>query len=189
MSRDLRINQRGRGGPRGGRGAPPGGGPFSNSGSAVATAATAELDPVAGPGRETAWPGQVELILSALETGLHRAGGPAGSIAAPDEERRLARRTPYRVRAWLRLFSDGRDAPPRPLFTRDVGARGLGFITPQRLPLGYGGLVELAAPDGRAASVHCTLVRCRQAAPGWFEGCLAFNREQPDLVPEGDRGA
>jgi hypothetical protein len=26
--------------------------------------------------------------------------------------------------------------------------------------------------------VPCTLLRCRQASPGWFEGCLHFNREQ-----------
>jgi hypothetical protein len=29
--------------------------------------------------------------------------------------------------------------------------------------------------------VHCTLLRCREAAPGWFEGSVYFNREQPQF--------
>jgi hypothetical protein len=152
---------------------------WSSTGGAAVLDAEPPANVEVGPAGE--WPSQVELILSALETGEARAEG----VNAAATDRRAGRRVAYRVRAWLRLFSDGPDAPPRPLFTRDVGNRGLGFITPQRLPLGYGGMVELVGPDGRANSVQCTLIRCRQAAPGWFEGCLSFNREQPGLVPAG----
>jgi hypothetical protein len=121
------------------------------------------------------WPPQVDLILSAIETGQFRK--PATSL-----DRRTGCRVPYRVRACLRLFSDTPQTGPHVVYTRDVHVRGIGFITPQRLPLGHGGLIELPAPDGGTVSIHCTLLRCREAAPGWYEGAVYFNRDQPDLV-------
>jgi hypothetical protein len=114
------------------------------------------------------WPKEVDLILSALDAGK----------SADDGDRRLGSRTPYRVRANLRLFSDQPGSDPYVLYTRDVDPRGMGFITPHRLPLGYGGDVELFTPRGNKLRVHCTLLRCRQAAPGWYEGAAYFNREQ-----------
>jgi hypothetical protein len=66
-----------------------------------------------------------------------------------------------------------------------VSVRGLGFITSHRLPLGYGGLVQLPRPDGKGTmTVHCTILRCRETAPGWFEGSVYFNRDQPSLLPD-----
>jgi hypothetical protein len=112
------------------------------------------------------WPCEVRMILSALEA------------AVPEDERRKHDRMPYRVAALLYLFSDGDGAGPWPLFIRDASTRGLGFVSNRRLPLGYGGVVELVSPDGDCVSVHCTLFRCRQAAPGWYEGSLYFNRAQ-----------
>ncbi|CAN5587813.1 hypothetical protein BH09PLA1_BH09PLA1_21360 [soil metagenome] len=117
---------------------------------------------------EELWPADVDLILSALD-----AGKNAGS-----DDRRLGTRTPYRVRAHLRLFSDQPGAERYTLYTRDVDPRGMGFITSHRLPLGYGGDVELFTPRGNKVRIHCTLLRCRQAAPGWYEGAAYFNREQ-----------
>ncbi|MDB5292739.1 MAG: hypothetical protein JWL69_3980 [Phycisphaerales bacterium] len=117
------------------------------------------------------FPAQVELILSAIEAGQHSR-----------RERRTVSRIPYRAQAKLQLFSDHPNSPAWTLYTRDVNRRGLGFISPHRLPLGYGGLIELRTPDGRVQSIHCTLVRCREAAPGWFEGSLHFSREQPDFA-------
>lgn len=116
------------------------------------------------------FPAQVELILSAIETGQFSP-----------RERRCTSRAPYRTEAMLRLFSDLPDTPAWKLFTRDVNARGVGFITPHRLPLGYGGLIELPAPNGTPRTIPCTLLRCREAAPGWYEGSLYFNRHQPDF--------
>lgn len=116
-------------------------------------------------------PPQVELILSAIETGRHR-----------HDDRRDLPRVRYRVRGKLKLFSDGPDVAPWTVYTRDVHARGLGFVTPHRLPLGYGGLIELPHPDGGVMTITCTLCRCRQAAPGWYEGSLHFNREQPEFA-------
>src|ERR1700722_2567917 len=104
-------------------------------------------------------PPQAEMVLSAIETGQYGR-----------QERRYCARAQYRVQAMLRLFCDVVDTDPWTLFIRDANARGLGFITKHRLPLGYGGIIELVLPDGRTRAIPCTLLRCRDAAPGWFEG-------------------
>ncbi len=122
---------------------------------------------------ESDWPAEVEMILSALESGRHRP-----------QNRRLVARMPMRVRGQLRLFSDDPQSPPHVIYTRDVHPRGLGFLTQDRLPLSHGGLIHLpVGVDGSIVSVHCTLLRCREAAPGWYEGSVYFNREQTDLEP------
>lgn len=120
------------------------------------------------------WPAQVELIMSALDTGQY------------DANRRKTRRSEYRVRARLRLFSDSATSSPWIIYTRDIHPRGLGFISPHRLPLGYGGLIELPGPEGGVISINCTLSRCREAAPGWYEGALYFNREQAEFAMPAD---
>jgi hypothetical protein len=122
---------------------------------------------------DTAWPREVDMILSALEAAGHDS-----------PERRGTGRSRYRVLARLQLFSDADFASPWKLYTRDANSRGLGFLTPHRLPLGYGGRVELPAPDGEILTINCTLLRCREASPGWFEGALYFNREQLVFEPE-----
>jgi PilZ domain len=119
------------------------------------------------PAVEPAWPAEVDLILSAME-----------AAEGTQTERREHERVPYRVRAELRLFSDLPGAGPWIVYTRDINERGLGFITPHRLPLGYGGWIEMATPRGRKLRIHCTLFRCREAVKGWFDGALYFNREQ-----------
>jgi hypothetical protein len=112
------------------------------------------------------WSSEVDLILSALE---------AGGVT---EERRTGARMAYRAKAELRLFSDAASANGWTLFTRDVSPKGVGFITRHRLPLGYGGKIQLPSPNGQLVTVHCTLYRCREAAQGWYEGALYFNRPQ-----------
>ena len=121
------------------------------------------------------WLAEAEMIISALE-----AGTPA---AAPDNRRRHPRRR-YRVVAELRLFSDTPGSPRWRLFTRDVSVRGLGFITRDRLPLGYGGTVELLGPNGRTLTINGTLFRCREIGNGWYEGALHFNRDQWLFAPD-----
>lgn len=120
------------------------------------------------------WPAEVDLIISALAAGEDRAK----AMPSPVLHRREVPRTSYRVRAELRLYSDLPNTGPWRLYTRDVSVRSLGFITSHRLPLGYGGTLELAAPDERIISITCTLLRCREIASGWFDGALYFNREQ-----------
>ena len=102
----------------------------------------------------------------------------------PQHDNRAFKRLAYRVRGDLRLFADGPGADPWMLYTKDADPRGLGFITPHRLPLGYGGSVELLTPGGRKQRIACTLYRCREVVPGWYEGALYFNREQWMFTPE-----
>ena len=137
------------------------------------------------PPAEADWPPQVDLILSAIEAGQFSGGTQQAEtpLRPGQPERRRTKRAPYRVRAHLRLFSDQPGDTGRVIYTRDVHPRGLGFITSHRLPLGHGGVVELPTPAGKIVSIPCTLLRCREAAPGWFEGSVYFNRDQPHLMP------
>ena len=117
-------------------------------------------------------PSAVAMVMSALEAGQ-------GS----HDDRRADQRRQHRVAALLRLFSDQPSAAPWLLYTRDISVRGLGFLSRHRLPLGYGGIVEFIGPDGKKFNLHCTLLRCREASPGWFEGNVYFNRQQPQFDP------
>ncbi|HEY8668656.1 MAG TPA: PilZ domain-containing protein [Tepidisphaeraceae bacterium] len=129
------------------------------------------------------WPPEVRMIISSLEAArgkrpYHRRFG----------------RMEYPVTAQLRLFSDVPHARPWLLYSRDINQRGMGFITPHRLPLGYGGMLDVPFPDGRRVNVYCTLLRCRQAILSWYEGALYFNRDQlafsiAPIQPEVQQGA
>lgn len=121
---------------------------------------------------EAEWPAEVDLVLSALE-----AAGPV------HDDRREYPRLPYRVRAELRLFSDTPGSAPRQLFTRDVSIRGVGFVTRERLPLGYGGTIALVTPNGRPVNVNGTIFRCRDIGNDWYEGAMYFNRDQYMFQP------
>ena len=140
---------------------------------------TLAVGPDSPPASPNAWPAEVDLIISALAAGEDRGQSLAATVTGALVGHRQLPRMNYRVLADLRLFSDPSDKEPWTLFTRDVSPRGLGFITSHRLPLGYGGTVELPTPDGHTIEVNCTLLRCREVAPGWFDGALYFNREQP----------
>ncbi|MBV8782238.1 MAG: PilZ domain-containing protein [Phycisphaerae bacterium] len=129
--------------------------------------------------RDTCFPAEVEMILSAMAAGREAYRREHGDDLY---DRRSNERQEYHVRASLRLFSDRPGAAPWLLYVRDADSRGLGFITPHRLPLGYGGNVELAASNGLSICVPCTICRCREAVQGWYEGALNFNREQPDFT-------
>ncbi len=124
------------------------------------------------------WPQHVQMILSALESGRN-----------PQSERRAVRRASYRTKAHLRLFTAPKNATAALLYTRDVCTRGMGFITPHYLPLGYGGKVEVMLPNGQLVLAHCTLSRCRQLSPGWYEGALSFSRDQPEFASLTTSGA
>jgi hypothetical protein len=116
--------------------------------------------------RIDSWPAEAKLILSALETGRYDG-----------RNRRKIGRIPFRTRALLNLYSDTLSIP-REIYTHDLHCRGLGFITPHRLPLGHGGTIDIPTVDGSAMRVACTLLRCRKTVSGWFEGSVHFNRTQ-----------
>jgi hypothetical protein len=160
--------------------------PFRANGLAIAQAAigTASILPAQPLDLTSPLPADAVMILSAMEAGGTNA-----------EERRAEPRMRYRRRAALRLFADAATAEPWILYTRDSTQRGLGFIARRRVPLGYGGVVELLAPDGERVSIACTLFRCCQTHGDWYAGALYFNRAQPlfalgaddcDVVESGD---
>lgn len=113
------------------------------------------------------FPAEVEFVISALEAG-----------PKPAQDRQRMKRTAYRVRAAIRLFSDPHDSPPTLLFTRHVNPQAVGFLTNRRLPLSHGGILYIPSPDQKLLHIYCTVLRCREAAPGWYEGAAYFNRQQ-----------
>lgn len=123
---------------------------------------------------DSALPQEAAMVLTAMEA----AGGR--------ENRRKGARTTYRSTASLWLFADAPGSSARVLYTRDVNERGIGFVTRERLPLGYGGVLRLPGPQtpGQIFSIPCTIYRCRLAAPGWYEGALHFNRDQTEFCPQ-----
>lgn len=143
----------------------------------VAPAAAAASSSSGGGSGEEAWPADVDFILSALEAG---GGGPGF-------DKRQAVRVPYRAVGHLKLYSAGADEAAVTVYTRDVCPRSLGFVTQTPLPLGYGGILTLTGPDGQGMRLDVTLLRCREAVPGWFEGALYFNRQQLSFSSEAMR--
>ena len=99
-------------------------------------------------------------------------------------DRHKVRRTPYRSRSLLRLFSDVPESPEALLYTRSISPQGVGFLSDRPLTLSHGGTVRIALPEGDALEIGCTVLRCRQVAPGWYEGALYFNRQQPKFAAE-----
>lgn len=127
------------------------------------------------------FPADVEFVISALEAGPR-----------PIIDRQKMKRSLYRVRATLKLFSDPPEARPALLYTRNVTRQALAFLTADVLTLSHGGLLRIPTPSGEIIQINCTVLRCREAAPGWFEGAVYFNREQsffnPDDLPEAPSG-
>ncbi|HEV8603816.1 MAG TPA: hypothetical protein VGQ99_00535 [Tepidisphaeraceae bacterium] len=113
------------------------------------------------------FPAEVEFVISALEAG-----------PKPLVDRQKTKRSQYRVRATLKLFSDPPEARPALLYTRNVTSLALAFLTNDHLTLSHGGILRIPAPSGEILKINCTVLRCREAAPGWFEGAIYFNREQ-----------
>ena len=132
----------------------------------------AEADEVGADG-EGSFPREVEFLISALEAG-----------PKPPVERQKLKRTAYRVRATLKLFSDDPDLPPVLLYTRHVNSQAVGFLSSQHLPLSHGGVLRIRSPQGEMLDIYATILRCREVAPGWYEGALYFNREQPGFAAD-----
>lgn len=122
---------------------------------------------------EESWPAEVQFVLSALNSAI-----------VPEQDRRALLRLEYRVRAMLRLFSDGPDSPPWRIYARNINERAMGFVGPDRLPLGFGGIVMLPGRDGLIRRIPCTILRCREASPGWFDSAVYFNRPQVEFRSE-----
>ena len=126
-------------------------------------------------GAAVRWPGRARQMLAALDG----RGAPPAAVV----ERRRAPRARYSVPATVRL-SDASAGPVPTVYVRDVNRWGAGFIVGVRLPVRGKAVVTLAAPQGATVTAACVIRRCREYAPGWFEGTLEFDAEQPALAAE-----
>ena len=115
-------------------------------------------------------PADVALVMSAMEA----AAGPR--VGA---DRRAGRRARVRTAAALRLYADRGRATV--VYARDAGGRNVGFLSRGRLPLGYGGTIDLPGPDGQPTPIPCVVLRCTPTAGGFYDCCAAFNRAQPQF--------
>lgn len=121
-------------------------------------------------GRCEPFPPEVAFVLSSLEAGPR-----------PIHDRQKLPRIAHRVRATLRLYSDA--ATPLVLYTRHVNAQAVGFLVDRQLPLSHGGVVDMIDLDGQVVCIACTVLRCRPACDGWYEGALHFVRAQRAFEP------
>jgi hypothetical protein len=140
------------------------------------------------------WDGQrVEFqdVGSATEELTREVNDLVGFLQAgvgPMGERRRAQRRPFRTHAWLET-EDGPGERPRltPLFTRDITAGAVGFLSREPLPADASGWVYLhlsGSPDGPDRMIPCTVLRCACLRPGWFEGALQFATPHPELLDD-----
>ena len=112
------------------------------------------------------FPADAALIMSALDAG------------AMEFERRSEPRVAFRSRSMLWLFNTSAiSTPGTVLYTRDLSRNGIGFITRDRLSLGARGVVEMPADGGQTQRIQCTIVRCRELTPSWYEGSAYFCRQ------------
>lgn len=123
---------------------------------------------------ESAWPPEVELILSALDTAAQLRMSQGGASDKKRDQRRSARR-PHRVQAELHLFCDTFDHAPWIIYTRDTTATHIGFISDRCIPLGKAGKVRWRDARGKLRTATCAVSRCRETVTGWFEGALALH--------------
>jgi hypothetical protein len=112
---------------------------------------------------QSSWPADAQAAMSKLETSF-----------APLTEHRAAERRRYRTTARFWIAAE----QSTQFYVRDVSARGLGFICKDALTESLRGKLRLALPDGGMMQVTGTILRCREFAPGWYEGALQFAREQ-----------
>jgi hypothetical protein len=99
----------------------------------------------------------------------------SSSTAVPEEERRTTARAEYRVDAHLRLLPEVDSEGERVIYTRDIDEWGIGFVTAFAFAPGRKAIVRLQAPSGKELLRRCTVLRCREILPGWFESAVALD--------------
>ena len=96
---------------------------------------------------------------------------------AGHDERRRFRRESFVAPAELEVLGDA--APPRTaIYTRDASRWGVGFVTQRPLPVARDATLRIWI-GGEMLMVRSCVLRCREAAPGWFEGAVLFYHEEP----------
>ena len=94
---------------------------------------------------------------------------------SPRCERRKLRRARYYTAAQMLASLHG----PVPVYTRDVNPWLIGLVGPLHLSNYDHVMLHLPLPDQPTLEVECTVRRCHEFIPGWFDYALHFRREQP----------
>ena len=107
------------------------------------------------------WPSEVREAFNALES------------FAPRCERRKLRRTRYYAAAEMLASLGG----PAPVYTRDVNPWLIGMVTSCHLNNYDHVMLHLPLPN-QMLEVECTVRRCVEFIPGWYDCSLHFRHEQ-----------
>jgi hypothetical protein len=105
------------------------------------------------------WPADVREVLAELE-----------ALFPKMHDRRVLPRWVFHAEAFLTIDHSARHQ----LWTRDVNAWNVGFISREPLPAGAHGTLRLELPDGELLVVPGQVKRSREFKPGWFEGYINF---------------
>jgi hypothetical protein len=121
-------------------------------------------------GQDTkSWPMEVRALLGSLETEAY----------VERNRREASPRRRYQTQATL-WFKDANNQPqPTTVYTRDVTARSLAFLTQQPLKSGQSIVLEIATGDGAQRMIQGHIRRCRQFRDGWYEGVLQIPPSKP----------
>lgn len=98
-------------------------------------------------------------------------------------ERRQFSRCPYVARAAVELEDPMGHVLRVKVFSRDANQWGVGLVSQTVLPAGENALLQIEGGDGVDVRARGCIVRCREVLPGWFEGAVLFEQEQPSLSP------
>jgi len=101
---------------------------------------------------------------------------------AADERRRFSRAT-YVARATVELTDPMGHAHRIQLWSRDANQWGVGIVTRCTLPVGQSATLQIKGSDGVDIRARGCILRCREVLPGWYEGAVLFEHEQPSLAP------
>ncbi len=64
-------------------------------------------------------------------------------------------------------------------WSHDINAYTIGYVSVKPIQCGVDGPVTLDLPNGARHETRGRVMRCREFAPGWFEGYIAFNTSLP----------
>ena len=123
---------------------------------------------------ESADPREIDSVIAAVSS----------NTGVPEEERRGGARADYRVDAHLRLLPEVNGEGERVVYTRDVDEWGIGFVTAFAFAPGRKAIIRLQAPCGKEILRRCTVLRCREILPGWFESAVALDEFETLLSAE-----
>lgn len=90
-----------------------------------------------------------------------------------------------RRRYVARMIVSGADGNVIELWTRDISAWNVGFVSDVKLETATCVALRLDLPDGGRYEAHGRIMRCREYEPGCFEGFINFTeRNVPEDVLE-----